>query len=106
MAVHPLLIKPYLSTLLLLEEALANALSTLANLDVLPSLSKLVILRKGERKPLVTSGISHRHTSSVSNRIAVHTLLKLLSSQAGWEGEFISAHPRSTQQAGDQGEER
>lgn len=91
----------FLSTSLLQEEAWASALSTLTDLDFLLSPSTFVVLRKGGRKPLVTSGISHRHMSSVSNRITVHTLLWILSSQAGWEGGFISVHPRSTQQAGE-----
>lgn len=44
----------------------ANALLTPTDLDVFPSLFKLVILKKGERKPLVTSGFIHTHTHKFS----------------------------------------
>lgn len=95
MAVCPLLIKPFLSTLLLPESgnSLGKCYFHPYRRGCSPSLSKLVPLRKGGRKPLVTPGISHRHTSSVWNRIPVRALLKLLSSRLDGKGRS-SVSPR------------
>lgn len=97
MAVCPLLIKPFLSTLLLPESgnSLGKCYFHPYRRGCSPSLSKLVPLRKGGRKPLVTPGISHRHTSSVWNRIPVRALLKLLSSRLGGKGRSSVSPPEA-----------